>query len=84
MEDVNDIVTFLELIVGFWKILNINGPYDHVRFRNSLKCPIRSTESTSLNDLTVCNFRSMKSPVELNSLLSKFFSYITWFVISPD
>ena len=32
---------------------------------------------------TVCNFQSMKSPVELNSLLSKFFCYITWFVISP-
>ena len=27
---------------------------------------------------TVCNFQSMKSPVELNSLLSKFFCYITW------
>ena len=34
--------------------------------------------------LSVCNFQSMKSPVELNSLLSKFFCYITWFVISPD
>ena len=33
---------------------------------------------------TVCNFQSMKSPVELNSLLSEFFCYITWFVISPD
>ena len=33
---------------------------------------------------TVCNFQSMKSPVELNSLLSKFFCYITWYVISPD
>ena len=33
---------------------------------------------------TVCNFQSMKTPVELNSLLSKFFCYITWFVISPD
>ena len=29
---------------------------------------------------TVCDFQSMKSPVELNSLLSKFFCYITWFV----
>ena len=28
--------------------------------------------------LPVCNFQSMKSPVELNSLLSKFFCYITW------
>ena len=26
---------------------------------------------------------NMKSPVELNSLLSKFFCYITWFVIPP-
>ena len=33
---------------------------------------------------SVCNFQSMKTPVELNSLLSKFFCYITWFVISPD
>ena len=34
--------------------------------------------------VSVCNFQSVKSPVELNSLLSKFFSYIIWFVISPD
>ena len=34
--------------------------------------------------ISVCNFQSMKSPVELNSLFSKFFCYITWFVISPD
>ena len=33
---------------------------------------------------SVCNFQSMKSPVELNSLFSKFFCYTTWFVISPD
>ena len=33
--------------------------------------------------ITVCNFQSMKSPLELNSLFSKFFCYITWF-ISPD
>ena len=32
---------------------------------------------------SVCNFQSMKSPVELNSLFSEFFCYITWFVISP-
>ena len=29
----------------------------------------------------VCNFQSIKTPVELNSLLSKVFCYITWFVI---
>ena len=34
--------------------------------------------------ITACNFKSMKSPVELNSLLSKLFCFITWFVISPD
>ena len=33
---------------------------------------------------TVCNFQSMKSPLELNSLFSKFFCYITWFVTLPD
>ena len=33
--------------------------------------------------ISVCNFQSMKSPVELNSLLSKLFCYITWFVVSP-
>ena len=27
---------------------------------------------------SVCNFQSMKSPVELNSLFSKFFGFITW------
>ena len=34
--------------------------------------------------MAVFNFRSMKSPVELNSPLSKFFCYIIWLVISPD
>ena len=34
--------------------------------------------------ITVCNFQSVKSSVELNSLLPKFFCFITWFVISPD
>ena len=28
---------------------------------------------------SVCNFQSMKSPVELNSLFLTFFCYITWF-----
>ena len=37
-----------------------------------------------VSDGSACNFQSMKSPVELNSLFSKFFCYITWFVISPD
>ena len=33
---------------------------------------------------SVCNFQSMKSPVELNSIFSKFFWYINWSVISPN
>ena len=33
---------------------------------------------------TVCNFQSMKIPVQLSSLFSKFFCYVTWFVTSPD
>ena len=33
---------------------------------------------------SVSNFQSMKSSVELNSLLSKFFCCITWFVTSLD
>ena len=41
-------------------------------------------KGTDSKSRSVCNFQSMKSPVELNSLLSKFFCYITWFVISPD
>ena len=30
---------------------------------------------------SVCNFQSMKSPVKLNSLFSKFACYMTWFLI---
>ena len=50
------------------------------------KCVGNSSNRTKVNatDNTVCNFQSMKTPVELNSLLSKFFCYTTWFVISPD
>ena len=32
----------------------------------------------NITSKSVCNFQSMKSLVELNSLLSKFFCYITW------
>ena len=38
--------------------------------------------------ITVCNFQSMKNPVELDSLLSKLFCYIpcfaVYYLISPD
>ena len=33
---------------------------------------------------SACHCQSMKSPVELNSLFSKFFCYVTWFVLSRD
>ena len=33
---------------------------------------------------SVCDFQSMKTPVELNSLLSKFFCYITWLDATMD
>ena len=33
---------------SFWKIQNVNRPYDNVRSRDPFKCPIRA----SLNDLT--------------------------------
>ena len=45
-------VTFLELIYSFWKIQNVNRPYDNVRSRDPCKCPIRAADSASLNDLT--------------------------------
>ena len=32
----------------------------------------------------VCNFQSMKNPVELNSLFSKFFCYVTWLDATQD
>ena len=40
------------------------------------------THTISQNTISVCNFQSMKSPVERNNLLPKFFCYITWFVIT--
>ena len=39
--------------------------------------PRRQCIQNYLQPNTVCNFQSMKTIVELNSLLSKFFSYIT-------
>ena len=47
---------------------------------------LQSGRSLFINNsmCSVCNFQSMKSPVELNSLLSKFFCYVTWFVIPSD
>ena len=49
--------------------------------------PIFSSVFDTVNfrlNKSVCNFGSMKSPAELNSLFSKFFCYIIWSVISLD
>ena len=61
-------------------------------WRKSFLSKVTSSRSCSFFDITVgfckrrnkcssytvCNFQSRKNPVELNSLLSKFFCYITW------
>ena len=39
---------------------------------------------SATGEVTVCNFQSMKSPVELNILLSKFFCYISWLAAALD
>ena len=52
MKVVDHAVTFLEPIVRFWTILNINGLYNNVLFRHPLRCPIRAAASTSLRDVT--------------------------------
>ena len=61
MEDVDETVAFVEQIVRFGKILNVNGPCDDVRFRDPLKYPIHAAGSASLNDLTcfVSSFKKM-------------------------
>ena len=52
---------------------DIRSSYQIVVLKNN-------TYSTHAQEVhkTVCNFQSMKTPVELNSLLSKVFCYITW------
>ena len=61
------------------------------KFQNNIRISIKTAHVSRLSvsfdyglNQAVCNFQSMKSPVELNSLLSKLFCYITWFVISPN
>ena len=59
-----NVITFVKM----WLFVKVKGC---LRTRNCVKM----FHATS----TVCNFQSMKSPVELNSLFLKFFCYITWF-----
>ena len=53
------------------------------RFLNCTNGKKQRNSSLLKIQCSVCNFQSMKSPMELNCLFSKFFCYITWFVISP-
>ena len=57
--------------------------YYYIIFQNRKKL-LPKIISDTCGAFTVCNFQSTNSPVELNSLLSNFFCYITWFVISSD
>ena len=46
---------------------------------------IHVTKSRIFKNLnTVCNFHSIKNPMELNNLLWKFFCYITWLDVTLD
>ena len=65
--------------LGLWQS-KIEFEDGHVNF----KILFVKAEKVSEFLISVCNFQSMKSPVELNSLLSTFFCYVTWFVKSPD
>ena len=59
--------------------------YFQVRFRGMTNKKLSEPRKLISNICsTVCNFQSMKSPVELDSLFSKLFCYITSFVISRD
>ena len=49
----------------------------------SLQVPEKEIADRAQN-ISVCNFQFMKTPVELNSLLSKFFCYITWLDATMD
>ena len=57
------------------KCIKINWSCKHIK-------KVRSSQAfISINSCTnsVCNFQSMKIPVEMNSLFLKLFCYITWF-----
>ena len=51
MKDANDTVIFLDVIVRFWKLVNVSGQYGDDHFHDQLKCQVCADESTSLNDL---------------------------------
>ena len=50
-EDSHGTIEFLEMILDFWKIVNVKGPYEDVNLRDPLRAPIRSLSDTSLDML---------------------------------
>ena len=50
-EDSHGTIEFLEMILDFWKIVNVKGPYEDVNLRDPLRAPIRSLSDTSLDKL---------------------------------
>ena len=82
-----EISTFRKLYISFFQKLahlEISKNFRSAGFAGLQITGCNATYNANQISYTVCNFESMKSPVELNSLLSKFFCYITWFVISSD
>ena len=71
----------MTLLLDMW-LLIISHPSVNFDCRRSLEKEFTAFLICYMT-LSVCNFQSMKRPVELNSLLLKFFCYITWLVISP-
>ena len=47
-EDVQGTVEFLQLILDFWKIVNVKGPYDDIKLRDPLREGIRSPHDENL------------------------------------
>ena len=81
----------------FWVSFRIQSVYGRIRARilrtrahfpewyyllEKWKPIIQNLGKKTFNSVTVCDLESMKSPVELNSLSSKFFCCITWSVMS--
>ena len=47
-EDVEGTIAFLQMILDFWKIVNVKGPYEDIKLRDPLRAPIRSPADRNL------------------------------------
>ena len=84
----NKYLCIFKINLGFVSFSYRNQPVDLYRKSVDWFLCVRNNGFKSINNsnynmltffnVSVCNFQSMKYPVELNSLLSKFFCYITW------